>query len=349
MSVKTVSLLAGMSLLCANAAIAAESVPADYFDLTHWYLQVPEDLNNDHRADTIHPNELGKYSHPEYFYLDELNRLVFSSPNKAATSKTSTNTRSEMRYLLNGSNEAANPSYDRNFSLAAHPEAAKFAAIGGRMEATLHVDHAPTRAGYPDKPTAYSVVIGQIHAAKMDQKTGGFGYGNEPLKIYYKKWPNHETGSVLWVYERNLETNNPNRIDIDYPVWGNHWDDATDPGDKGLALGEEFSYVVNVHEDTMYLTFTSPKHGDVNFSINLADNRDAHGNVDKFDHPQGYAGDPLYFKAGVYNQCSTKDDPSWRYPACPGTGDWLTDRSKGDYAEATFSRLVVTEPTKPGQ
>ena len=78
------------------------------------------------------------------------------------------------------------------------------------------------------------------------------------------------------------------------------------------------------------------------YQINLADNVDANGEVDALDNSQGYAGDAHYFKAGIYNQCSTKDAPGVWYAACPGTGDWETDKANGDYAQATFSRLVVS-------
>lgn len=49
----------------------------------------------------------------------------------------------------------------------------------------------------------------------------------------------------------------------------------------------------------------------VKYEIDLSNNADAHGNVDEKDHPKGYSGDALYFKAGAYNQCSTKDDPTF--------------------------------------
>ncbi|MBR9913166.1 MAG: polysaccharide lyase family 7 protein [Gammaproteobacteria bacterium] len=326
--------------------ISAPPVPASKFDLSHWYLDVPVDLNQDGRADTISAAELQSYSHPDFFYLDEQGRLVFASPNKATTTKTSTNTRSELRYMSRGADTSIpTKAPANNFALAAHKDAASFASIGGRMEATLQVDHVSRNAGHPHKYPAYSAVIGQIHALKLEQKTDGFGYGNEPLKIFYKKWPNHEKGSVFWTYERNLPVDDPNRVDIAYSVWGNSWDNPDDPGDRGVALGEEFSYTVNVHENTMHLIFASVKHGTVRHSINLADNVDANGKVDSNDHPLGYSGDPLYFKAGLYNQCSTKVDESFRYPACPGTGDWKTDYAAGNYAKARFSRLVVSDAT----
>lgn len=329
-----------------NQAIQDKRVPASQFDLSHWLVQIPVDLNNDHKADTYDVDAIQTYSHPDYFYLNKQDNIVFVSPNKAATSKTSTNTRSEMRYMSRGKDTSiAEKSPANNFSLASHPNAEAFPSIGTRMEATLHVDHVSENAGHPHKYPAYSVVIGQIHAAKLDKKIDGFGYGNEPLKIFYKKWPNHKTGSVFWTYERNLPKDDPQRIDIAYPVWGNNWDNDKDPNNQGIALGEEFSYVVNVYQDTMYLTFKTEKQDEQHFKINLANNIDAHGLIDTHDHLRGYANEPLYFKAGVYNQCSTKISDSFRYPACPGTGNWPKDREDGNYAQATFSKLTVEQAT----
>ncbi len=329
-----------------NDTKAVEKVPASVFDLSHWSITIPKDVDGNGVADVIDVPEIQSYSHPDFFYLDDNGRMVFTSPNKATTSPTSTNTRSELRYMSRGADTSIKTrSPANNFALAAHKNAAQFASIGSKMEATLHVDHVSRNAGYPDKPPAYSVVIGQIHADKVDEKKDGFGYANEPLKIFYKKWPDHDTGSVFWNYERNLPTDDPNRIDIVYGVWGNTWDDPADPGDRGIALGEVFSYTVNVHENTMHLIFESENHETVHHSINLADNVDANGNVDSADHPQGYAQEPLYFKAGTYNQCSTKVDESFRYPACPGTGVWKTDKANGNYAQSTFHRLVVSDST----
>ena len=328
-----------------SASDDSARVPASKFDLSHWSITLPLDLDGNDRADTIGVAEIQTYFHPDFFYLDDNGHMVFTSPNKATTSPTSTNTRSELRYHHSLTSEGSNGSSSlaRNFALAAHENADAYASIGSRMEATLQVDHVSLNAGHPDKPPAYSVVIGQIHATSSGDKSAGFGYGNEPLKIFYKKWPHHDKGSVFWVYERNLPTDDPNRIDIPYVVWGKSWDDPADPGDSGIALGEVFSYTVNVHENTMHLVFESEDKGTVRHQINLADNVDANGNVDPFDHPQGYAGDPLYFKAGTYNQRSTSEHESWRYPACPGTGIWETDKADGNYAQSTFHRLVVSE------
>ena len=345
MKIKTKLLLIAPLLIGSTTLYAADNVPAQHFDLSHWSMTTPLDQNEDGRADVIDVTEMQQYSHPSFFFLNEQKKMVFTSPNKAVTSPTSSNTRSELRHMLRGDdskisfNDPAN-----NFVVKAHPEASEFGAIGGKMHATLSVNHVAQNAKNTNKGPAYSVVIGQIHAGKG---LNGLGEGNEPLKIYYKKWPNHETGSVFWTYERNLAKADPNRIDIAYPVWGHGWKNGADPKDKGINLDEEFSYTVNVYDNIMYLMFETAKHKTVNYQINLADNVNAYGKVDSKDHAQGYAADPLYFKAGAYNQCSTKDAKGFWYAGCQGTGNWAEDEKNGDFARVSFTHLIVTKAEKP--
>lgn len=359
MNLKNISVTFGATVLCILVLLGCNSmvgkneqhamVPADKFDLRHWQISIPDDADNDGKVDIISVKEIQTFQHSDYFYLDAEGNLVFAAPNKALTSPNSTNTRSELRHVLSGET-TKELALSNNFALKSNTRASKFAQIGGNLQATLKVNHVAKRAKYADKPTAFSVVVGQIHATKdpaLVAEGEGFGWGNEPLKIYYKKLPSHEYGSVFWTYERNLEKENPDRIDISYSVWGNAWLDTENPSEQGIALNEDFSYEVNVYENTMYLTFTTARHGAVNYQINLADNVDVYGKVDKLDHPNGYVGDPLYFKAGAYNQCSIKDDPSFRYPACLGTGDWAIDKTNGDYTQVTFLRLVTGLGIKP--
>jgi len=342
--------MASALLTVPMAALAGDKdkVPADIFDLSHWNITLPIDKNKDKKVDTITTKKLKKYSHPDFFYLDDQDRMVFVSPNKGLTTKNTSNTRSELRYMLRGKKTSIKTqSAANNFAVLARKDSDKFGSVGGRMDATLHVDHVAKRAGNPDTKAAYSAVVGQIHATKYDNTRSGFGFGNEPLKIYYKKFPDHNKGSVFWTYERNLAKTDDNRTDIAYPIWGNTWKNADSPGAQGIALGEEFSYTVNVHQNTMHLTFSSPSRPTVNYSINLANNVDAYGKVDELDNKYSYGGDTLYFKAGIYNQCSTKSGGGFWYAGCPGTGDWDVDKVNGDYAQATFSKLVVGPSTPP--
>ncbi len=328
----------------------SQLVPADKFDLTHWKITIPTDNNNDGKVDGISAKEIQTFAHPDFFYLNGAGNMVFATPNKAFTTPNSSNTRSELHHVVGGMNSKKD-GFANNFALQANKDAEQYGQIGGNLQATLAVNHVAKRAKYPNKPPAFSVVVGQIHATKDKKRVAqgdGYGYGNEPLKIYYKKWPEHQYGSVFWNYERNLAKEDPNRQDISYSVWGAPWDETTAPGEQGIALDEPFSYEVNVYQNTMYLTFTSERLDTKYFEINLANNVDANGQVDKLDHPNGYTGDANFFKAGAYDQCSIKDDPGMWYPACLGTGDWKTDKENGDYAQVTFSRLV-TGPAKAPQ
>lgn len=336
-------------LVLASCATTSQK-PSEKFDLSHWKITVPLDSDNNGKADDINTKELQNYQHPDFFYLDENGDLVFTSPNKAVTTQTSSNTRSELRQMLRGLDTSiGTKSYANNFAIAKHPDARLFDQIGGRLDATLKVNHVAKNAKHPKKP-AYSVVVGQIHAGKdkdLIAEGNGFGYGNEPIKIYFKKWPNHNTGSVFWNYERNLAKDDPNRTDIAYPVWGNTWENPNDPKDNGIALGEEFSYTINVVQNIMYLTFSHTNKETVKYQIDLSNNIDAYGNIDNKDNPAGYSGDWHYFKAGAYNQCSTKDADGIWYAGCSGTGEWKVDKANGDYTSVTFSKLMLSQASNP--
>jgi poly(beta-D-mannuronate) lyase len=343
---------AGFFSAMAAAPGACAEDPGDKFDFRFWKLTLPLDDNRDGKIDEIPVRAMHNFSHPDFFYLDDKGYLVFTAPNKAITTANSSNTRSELRQMLRGKNTRIGTHDPKNnFSLKAHRGSKYFADVGGQLEATLKVLHVAKNAKHPNKKPSYSVVVGQIHADKDKEvinKGKGFGWGNEPIKIYYKKWPDHETGSVFWTYERNLARDNPDRTDIAYPVWGNTWENPEDPGENGIALGQLFNYNINVHRNTMYLTFrTADPTKTVTYEIDLSNNADAYGKVDEKDHPKGYSGDALYFKAGAYNQCSTKDVDGMWYAGCAGTGDWATDQANGDYTSVAFRRIQLTRSVDP--
>ncbi|MCP8898076.1 polysaccharide lyase family 7 protein [Gilvimarinus xylanilyticus] len=320
--------------------LAGKKIPGTVMDFSHWKITLPMDSNRDGKIDEVGPPQISRLLEPRFFYANENNQVVFAAPNKAITTANSTNTRSELRQMVDpkGSKTKAP---GNNFSLAAHPKASRYGSIGGELSATLAVNHVAVEAKNPDKKPAFSVVVGQIHAGKDSKMASGFGYGNEPLKIYYKKWPNHEYGSVFWTYERNLEKDDPNRTDIAYPVWGNLWDSSEDPGAEGVKLDQAFSYTVDVDGNVMNLTFTAEGKPTVEYSVDLSNNVDPFGEVDELDNPRGYSGDWFYFKAGAYNQCSSKDQDGMWYAGCAGTGDWAQDKANGHYAQATFSSIEL--------
>lgn len=323
--------------------------PGDNFNLKNWKLTLPTDNDNNGKVDEISRKKLKRYHHPDFFYLDENGDMVFTAPNKATSTANSSNVRSELRQMLKNSNPK---SRKNNFALASNRFASKFGSVGAKLEATLKVNHVALKAYYKNVYPAYSVVVGQVHAGKDRDKIlqgDGFGWGNEPLKILYKKHPQHTTGSVFWNYERNLGKENKERVDITYPVWGNTWDNRNDPKDQGISLDEEFSYSVNIYKNIMYLEFTSKNQPTIKYEINLADNVDAYGKIDRKDNPLGYAQEWMYFRVGAYNQCNSNNERSFWNPGCHATGDWKKDFSRGNYAQVTFSELTLSKPSPPSQ
>ncbi|HHX8603557.1 TPA: polysaccharide lyase family 7 protein [Vibrio alginolyticus] len=341
-------LVAAMAVTLPTLAIASDlnngvdyPVPADKFDMRNWKITIPSDINEDGKVDEIEGVAMLSYSHKDFFFLNEEGNLVFEVQNKAVTTKNSKNARSELREMPRGADfSIQTDDLANHWALSSHPQAAKHSRVGGTLEATLKVNHVSEHAKFPEKGPAHSVVVGQIHAKKIDAriKEGkGYGHGNEPIKIFYKKFPEHKMGSVFWNYERNLAKEDPNRIDIAYPVWGNTWDNLEEPGQAGIALGEEFSYKIEVQGTMMNLTFETERHETVTYSIDLSKG------IDSKDFEHGYAEDMFYFKAGAYGQCSVSEShPVWD-TGCAGTGDFTVDKKNGDYNSVTFSKLKLNQ------
>jgi len=173
------------------------------------------------------------------------NWAVFKTPNAGNTHGTSNNCRTELAQLKKWS-----PMAD------------------AKLNATLKVMNV-ANTGDARVAATYSVVIGQIHSAD--------GHENEPLKIFYKKFPGHSKGSVFWNYEINTAgDDNSGRWDYSYPVWGYDFSDVgtevntypPEPKD-GIALGEEFSYEVEIKDGQMNLKFASEGHETKTFTKNL--------------------------------------------------------------------------------
>ena len=331
--------LASLVVGCASNQVQKQPAPGEKFDITNWKITIPSDINKDGRVDEIEGVAMLTYINDDFFFLDEDGNMVFEQQNQAITTKNSKNARSELRQMARGANfgiDTAAPL--NNFAIDAHPNASEYSQIGGTLEATLKVNHVSENAKFPERPPAHSVVVGQIHAKKYNDQIKaktGYGHGNEPLKIYFKKFPDQEYGSVFFNYERNLAKKDPNRQDLSLPVWGNTWENLSEPGAAGIKLGEEFSYKVDVVGNMMNLTFTTARHKPVNYSIDLSKG------FDELDSPTGYAQDAFYYKAGSYGQCSVSEShPVWG-TGCAGTGDFATDKQTGDYNSVTFSALKL--------
>lgn len=294
-------------------------------------------------GDGIRSDELVDFEHPDFFYATregETDWVVYKTPNAGVTSKNSSNTRTELHELREWIPET-----------------------GGKLTGTLMVMHVST-SGDARVAASFATVVGQIHS--------GEGHENEPLKIFYKKFPGHTKGSVFWNYEINTAgDDNGGRWDYSSAVWGHDMSVVgTSPKeypaepDNGIELGEEFSYEVNVYEGIMYLTFISEGHDTVRFTKNLiqseytslTDMPEQTQNLfvpigqDGLERETAYAGELQYFKQGAYNQTNGKDPKSnmvWCAGADTYGGDIAKQYANGAYTEVWFRSASIGMGTPP--
>ena len=298
----TTAILAAMAF----GAHAAPKAPAEVLDLSCWKVTLPVSLTGGEKPTEFKEREIAKGAqHAEFFHVNEAgDGVVFRSPIKGI--KTSNNTkyvRSELREMGRCGDAEINQKgvtennwvFGNNVSKQALLNAG---GVDGTLEATLTVDHVTTTGEIWQQGR---VIIGQIHAPD-----------DEPLKIYYRKLPNHTTGSIWIAHEPN------GGDDIIFPMIGpskpNYWkQDAKDiPSsyDDGIALGEKFSYKVDVQGADMTVTISRDGKPDVVQKVDMQNSG--------YDQADQY----MYFKAGVYNQNRSGD--------------------ADDYAQATFYKLDVS-------
>lgn len=286
--------------------------------------------------------ELVNYQQKDFFYTTNDGKtdwVVYKTPNAGVTSRTSSNTRTELGQLKHWTPET-----------------------GGKLTGTLKVMHVST-SGDARVAAAYSVVVGQIHSDE--------GHENEPLKIFYKKFSGHKKGSVYWNYEINTEGDNSKRWDYSTAVWGHDMSvigtAATaypaEPAD-GIELGEEFGYEINVYKGIMHLSFTSAGHTAKRFTKSLVSSeyladsaipqqiRTLYAVIDRdgTEQPTAYAGEKQYFKQGAYNQANGKAPSSnmvWSTGSEIYEGGLAKQYANGSYTEVWFKEGSVGAGTQP--
>ncbi|WP_430408252.1 polysaccharide lyase family 7 protein [Kordia sp.] len=290
----------------------------------------------------IHSEDLKNFEHKDFFYVandGNTDWVVYKTPNSGITSRTSSNTRTELGQIEHWTPET-----------------------GGKLTGTLKVMHVST-SGDARVAASYSVVVGQIHSDE--------GHENEPLKIFYKKFPGHTKGSVFWNYEINTQGDNSERWDYSAAVWGYDMavvgkSENTYPEEPidGIELGEEFSYEVNVYKGIMYLTFTSEGHETKTFTKNLLVSEyqnyaaipeqilTLYASIgrDGTEQPNAYAGELQFFKQGAYNQTNGKDPAKnivWSTGSETYNGDLAKQYENGSYAEVWFKSGTVGASTPP--
>lgn len=313
-----------------QAEVAYASEVIPFFE--HWKLILGDGSNVGVAND---------FADERFFYVvreDSTDWVVFKAPNAGSTHGTSNNTRTELA------------------------QAKKWSPLTpAKLSATLKVMNV-SATGDARVAASHSVVVGQIHSAD--------GHENEPLKIFYKKFPGHAKGSVFWHYEINTAgEDNAGRWDFSTAVWGNDFSvvgptQSTYPPepDGGIELGEEFSYKIDIAEGVMKLTFSSEGHPTKTFTKNLmtSEYTTAEGlpeqtrklfvpiGQDGVERPGAYTGEGLFFKLGSYNQTNGKS-PDLNRNWCSGAethgGDVPKQYADGNYAEVRFreASIVVDE------
>lgn len=285
---------------------------------------------------------LVKTERKNFFYVTNDGKtdwVVYKAPNSGITSRTSNNTRTELRNKTRWTPKK-----------------------GAKLTGKLKVMHVST-SGDARVAASYSVVVGQIH--------GKEGNENEPLKIFYKKFPGHTKGSVFWNYEINTKGDNSARWDYSTPVWGydmsiigaSTTSYPEEPKD-GIELGEEFSYEINVYDGIMYLTFISEAHETKTFTKNLlisdfSKKSDIPQQIltlyapirrDGIENENAYAGEQQVFMQGAYNQTNGKkpeDNIVWSTGAETYNGDIDKQFANGCYTEVWFKEATLGSGTLP--
>jgi len=256
----------------------AGNKPGQNFDLTTWYLSQPFDHDKDGKPDNVAAWYLNQgYEQPELFYTADDGGLVIKTFIKGTrTSKNTKYTRTEMREMLRRGDKSISTKgvNKNNWVFGSAPEADLKAAggIDGVLDVTMKVDHT-TSTGELGQVGRF--IIGQIH----DQD-------DEPIRLYYRKLPNRDTGSVYFAHENTLEGS-----DNYFSLVG----DLSGEVEDGIALGEVFSYQIKVEGNTMTVTVKRDGKED---AVQVVD-------MSKSGYDQG--GRYMYFKVGAYNQNNTGD------------------------------------------
>ena len=123
-------------------------------------------------------------------------------------------------------------------------------------------------------------------------------------------------------------------------------EDNTHPEEPmdGIALGEEFSYEIEVKDGIMYLKFTSEGHETKSFTKNLiasayTTTADIPGNISRtgIERENAYAEEGLFFKLGSYNQTNGISNG-----AETQGGDIKKQYETGNYTEVWFRAASIT-------
>ena len=236
--------------------------------------------------------------------------VTFTVANDAASSGGSTYPRSELRELMarytDGGDANVKGITKNNWvtSEASSSNQSDAGGVDGNLKATLIVNTVSVDATSEDQ--IGRIIVGQIH-----------GEDHEPVKIYYRKLPEHDKGSVFFTVDDS--SGDPgDRINIIGFTDKNDTDedasgDPVEPS-NGIALGDEWSYEIDLSGDQLQVTvwhdgYTYTTEDSITYTKTrskqlIRNSSDTSAiTIDDF-----YASDYMYFKAGLYNQNKTGTD-----------------------------------------
>ena len=263
--------------------------PWENFDLSDWALDSPAQRPNDEcRAVRIEENDYdeipGSDTRP-YFFTHTDGGMRFVSPVGGATTNDRCDRgfpRSELREQLRRGNTdiSTTGANGNNWALGYQPSNDAHGGRNGRLAATLRINRVTTTGDglHPGR-----TIIGQIHASD-----------DEPARLYYRKCPDAEFGSIYLEHEINGGS------DVTFNLLGSERCEGNGPS-NGIRLGELFSYeIINQDEFIIVNIIRGDEDGEVIASVT----------VDMDDEDSGYdeRNEWMYFKAGVYTQNNTGDD-----------------------------------------
>ena len=247
--------------------------PSGNFDLSYWKLTRPNGTERDEDA------LINGYTKEGEFYTDsETGAMVFWCPNNGSTTANTSFSRTELREMIRrGDTSISTQGINKNnwvFSSSTMENQEAAGGVDGVMTATLTVDHVSLTSDEFRK--VGRTIVGQIHASD-----------DEPCRLYYRKLPGHERGSIYFAHEPTTGSEQW------YDMIGSRSDSQPDPTD-GIALGEKFSYEIRVIGNLLTVTIIRDGKPDVVQEVDMTDS--------------GFADDWMYYRAGNYNQNNAGDD-----------------------------------------
>lgn len=273
-----------------DLALDPDQAPGSNFDLLGWGLDTPEDLDNNQRSDRISETQLNAGFENAFFFTGDDGSMIFRSTIVGAKTSQNTNyTRSELRGMLRRGNTGVSTRgvNQNNWLLGYQPDVTSHTGgRNGRLSSTLSIERV-TETG--EDYQIGRVIIGQIHAED-----------DEPIRLYYRKLPNHERGYLYFAHElRGGE-------DLYWMVLGGTGEELSsaptleDSPADGIALNEVFSYEIIQDGSRIDVVVHN---GSLSAPII------AHTSIDMELLGSGYdiQDEWMYFKAGAYSQNNSGD------------------------------------------